>query len=89
MRETLERFGRLDCLVANAGTVGKQPITEMSLPEWHRVLQVNLDARAGRRTGPAPGALQQPAARLDRYRADGRGQDTGDSMVVDGGYTIF
>ena len=24
MRETLDRFGRLDCLVANAGTAGKQ-----------------------------------------------------------------
>jgi hypothetical protein len=43
MRTTLERFGRLDCLIANAGTAGKQPITEMSLAEWHRVLQVNLD----------------------------------------------
>jgi NAD(P)-dependent dehydrogenase (short-subunit alcohol dehydrogenase family) len=43
MRETLDRFGRLDCLVANAGTAGKQRITDMSLQEWHRVLQVNLD----------------------------------------------
>jgi NAD(P)-dependent dehydrogenase (short-subunit alcohol dehydrogenase family) len=43
MRETLGRFGRLDCLVANAGTTGKQPFTDMSLEEWHRVLQVNLD----------------------------------------------
>ena len=43
MRETLVRFGRLDCLVANAGTTGKQSFTDMSLGEWHRVLQVNLD----------------------------------------------
>ena len=43
MRQTLDRFGRLDCLVANAGTAGKQPFTDMSLAEWHRVLQVNLD----------------------------------------------
>ena len=43
MRATLGRFGRLDCLVANAGTAGKQPFTDMSLEEWHRVLQVNLD----------------------------------------------
>ncbi|MBV9095520.1 MAG: SDR family NAD(P)-dependent oxidoreductase, partial [Streptosporangiaceae bacterium] len=27
MRQTLDRFGRLDCLVANAGTTGKQPFT--------------------------------------------------------------
>ena len=43
MRETLDRFGRLDCLVANAGTTGKQSFTDMPLGEWHRVLQVNLD----------------------------------------------
>jgi len=43
MRETLDRFGRLDCLVANAGTAGKQSFTDMSLGEWHRVLHVNLD----------------------------------------------
>jgi NAD(P)-dependent dehydrogenase (short-subunit alcohol dehydrogenase family) len=43
MRETLDRFGRLDCLVANAGTTGKQSFTGMSLGEWHRVLHVNLD----------------------------------------------
>ena len=43
MRQTLDRFGRLDCLVANAGTAGRKWFTEMSLEEWHRVLQVNLD----------------------------------------------
>ena len=43
MRQTLDRFGRLDCLVANAGTAGRKWFTEMSLDEWHRVLQVNLD----------------------------------------------
>ena len=40
---TVERFGRLDTLVANAGTSGRQRFVEMSLDEWHRVLQVNLD----------------------------------------------
>ena len=43
MRETLDRFGRLDCLVANAGTARKQRVTDMLLAEWHRVLRVNLD----------------------------------------------
>jgi len=39
MRATLDRLGRLDCLVANAGTTGKQSFTDMTLDEWHRVLQ--------------------------------------------------
>jgi hypothetical protein len=43
MRQTLDRFGRIDGLVANAGTAGRQTFTDMSLQEWHRVLQVNLD----------------------------------------------
>ena len=43
MRASLDRFGHLDCLVADAGTAGNQPFTDISLAEWHRVLQVNLD----------------------------------------------
>jgi NAD(P)-dependent dehydrogenase (short-subunit alcohol dehydrogenase family) len=43
MRATPGRYGRLDCLVANAGTAGKQSFTDMTLGEWHRVLHVNLD----------------------------------------------
>lgn len=43
MASTLERFGRLDSLVANAGTSGRQPFVEMTSDEWRRVLEVNLD----------------------------------------------
>lgn len=43
MRSTLDRFGRLDCLVANAGTSSRQPFVEMSAEEWHEVLRTNLD----------------------------------------------
>jgi NAD(P)-dependent dehydrogenase (short-subunit alcohol dehydrogenase family) len=42
-RATPGRYGRLDCLVANAGTAAKQAFTDMTLGEWHRVLHVNLD----------------------------------------------
>jgi NAD(P)-dependent dehydrogenase (short-subunit alcohol dehydrogenase family) len=178
VRATLGRYGRLDCLVANAGTAGKQSFTDMTLNEWHRVLQVNLDgtflclreaARVLVRQGQggslagvsstsaidgAPSQQHYAASktallavmrglavelarhkvrcnsllpRLDRHRAAGRSEDarevrdrhdrpdsgppmghparlrdhrgvprrpslifhTGDSMVVDGGYTIF
>ncbi len=43
MAATLERFGRLDSLVANAGISGPQPFHEMTLDEWHRVMGINLD----------------------------------------------
>lgn len=38
----LERFGRLDLLVNNAGIMVRKPVTELSLEEWNRVVGVNL-----------------------------------------------
>jgi NAD(P)-dependent dehydrogenase (short-subunit alcohol dehydrogenase family) len=54
MEATLNRFGRLDGLVANAGISSRQAFVEMSLDEWRHVLNVNLDGaflclRAGAR----------------------------------------
>lgn len=37
------RFGRLDILVANAGTGGTGRVQEMTLEQWHRTMRVNLD----------------------------------------------
>ena len=41
---TLDRFGRLDGLVNNAGIMRRKPVTELSLEDWRRVLDVNLTA---------------------------------------------
>ncbi|GLZ32951.1 2-dehydro-3-deoxy-D-gluconate 5-dehydrogenase [Lentzea sp. NBRC 105346] len=35
---------RIDVLVNNAGTIGRGPAAEVSLPDWRRVLSVNLDS---------------------------------------------
>lgn len=43
MQATVEHFGRMDCMVANAGISGRQPFVEMTLDEWRRVLRTNLD----------------------------------------------
>ena len=40
----LERFGRLDGVVSNAGISRNKPIAKLTLEEWHRVLDVNLTA---------------------------------------------
>ncbi len=40
----VERFGGLDVLVANAGMNRISPLTEMSLDDWRRTLDVNLEA---------------------------------------------
>lgn len=39
---TIERFGRLDVVYANAGIGGGGRITDMSLADWQRVLDINL-----------------------------------------------
>jgi NAD(P)-dependent dehydrogenase (short-subunit alcohol dehydrogenase family) len=39
----LHEFAKLDIAVNNAGVAVSRPVTEMSLAEWRRVLQINLD----------------------------------------------
>ncbi len=41
--KTLAEFGRIDFLVANAGTNVMSPFIEIKEEDWHRVLAVNLD----------------------------------------------
>ena len=40
----LDRFGRLDALVSNAGIMIRKPLRRLTLAEWHRVLDTNLTA---------------------------------------------
>lgn len=44
IRFTVDRFGRIDALVANAGLAhsGHKPIAEVTLEEWDNVLRTNL-----------------------------------------------
>lgn len=42
MRRTVERFGRIDNLINNAGIARNRPISELTLEEWQRVLDTNL-----------------------------------------------
>ena len=40
---TVDSFGRIDTMVANAGILTTTPFLEMSLDEWRAVMAVNLD----------------------------------------------
>jgi 3(or 17)beta-hydroxysteroid dehydrogenase len=43
IEKTLAEFGKLDILVNNAGILFSKAIEDMSLDEWRRVLNINLD----------------------------------------------
>jgi NAD(P)-dependent dehydrogenase (short-subunit alcohol dehydrogenase family) len=44
MAEAVDKLGRVDCVIANAGIGGGAPsFSEMSVETWRRVLAVNLD----------------------------------------------
>jgi NAD(P)-dependent dehydrogenase (short-subunit alcohol dehydrogenase family) len=42
--DVLARYGRLDYLINNAGTVAEQRYAEITAADWHRQLAVNLSA---------------------------------------------
>jgi len=61
--KTMQRFGRLDILVSNAGAFDGAPIEDLTMEQWQRVLQVNV-------TGPFLGARE--AFRIMKKQGGGR-----------------
>ena len=44
VRTTLDKFGRLDAVVCNAGIMIRRPIRRLTLDDWRRVIDTNLTA---------------------------------------------
>ena len=63
VRTAVERFGRLDALVSNAGIFQTVPFADLTPADWRRMLQVHLDGGFH---------LSQPAFRVMRSQSHGR-----------------
>ncbi|MEZ4884025.1 MAG: 2-dehydro-3-deoxy-D-gluconate 5-dehydrogenase KduD [Chitinophagales bacterium] len=44
LETAFEKYGRIDILVNNGGTIARYPATDFPLEEWDRVIEVNLTA---------------------------------------------
>jgi NAD(P)-dependent dehydrogenase (short-subunit alcohol dehydrogenase family) len=61
----LERFGRLDVVVNNAGTSGfTGPVLETPLEEWEKLVAVNLNAVFAVSKGVLPGMIERKWGRI-------------------------
>jgi NAD(P)-dependent dehydrogenase (short-subunit alcohol dehydrogenase family) len=63
VRTALDRFGRLDAVVSNAGIFQTVPLDELSHADWRRMLEVHLDGGF---------YLSQPAFRAMKAQGQGR-----------------
>jgi len=62
--KTLEKFGRIDLLVLNAGIWEGAPIEEMSEETWNRVLNTNLKAAWAMTKACVPAMKKQPSGSI-------------------------
>ena len=62
VEQAVQRFGRLDVLVSNAGVARIAPLADLDLDDWDAMIDVNLR-----------GVLHGIAAALPVFRAQGRG----------------
>ena len=44
VRSVMDRFGRLDGIVSNAGIMVRKPLRQLTLAEWRKVIDTNLTA---------------------------------------------
>ena len=63
-RQTLERFGRIDLLVCNAGIWEGAPIEDMSEEVWTKVINTNLKSAWAMTKTCVPAMKKQPSASI-------------------------
>ncbi len=63
-RSVLDRFGRCDIIVNNAGVVPHALLSEITLAEWRRVMAINLDSMFLITRALVPTMIQQNYGRI-------------------------
>jgi len=74
----VEEFGRVDCVIANAGTAGVAPIDQMTSETWHGLLNINLHGVFY--------TLREAARHMKARSAAG---DPGGSIILNGSLAVF
>ena len=62
--QTLNEFGKIDVLVANAGIGARSPAEEMSDEQWERVMDINLRGTFLVSRAVVPGMLERGAGSI-------------------------
>ena len=63
-KAALDRFGRIDVLVNNAGVIGVAPVVAMTEEQWDRVIDVNLKGTFLCSKAVAPHMMERRAGRI-------------------------
>lgn len=78
MDAAVAEFGRVDCVVANAGFATVEPIDVMSDETWHGLLDVNLH-----------GVFYTVRAAARHMKARAQAGDRGGSIILNGSLAVF
>lgn len=77
VRAVIERFGRLDVLVNNAGVVEGGRLHESNLDDWHKVMQINVDGVVYASRAALPELLKTKGCIVNVSSVSGLGGDWG------------
>lgn len=78
MEAAVAEFGRVDCVIANAGLANMEPVDAMSDSTWHSLLDVNLH-----------GVFYTVREAAKHMKARAAAGDAGGSIILNGSLAVF